>query len=173
VIFVTVGTELPFDRMVRVVDQWAGDTGRKDFFAQIGETLWRPRHMSYSTLLEPREFAMRFASATAIVSHAGMGTILSALCHGKPILVMPRRAQFGEQRNDHQLATARQLADMGKVRAAFDEAALRTQLDQLGEWDPNDTIGAFASADLLAGVRQFIFSSQPHSGMLPVNHRRR
>ena len=41
-ILVTVGTDLPFDRMVRVVDDWAGETGRRDVFAQIGEGGWEP-----------------------------------------------------------------------------------------------------------------------------------
>ena len=44
-------------------------------------------------------------AAAAIVAHAGMGTILTALETGKRLLVMPRRAALGEHRNDHQLAT--------------------------------------------------------------------
>jgi UDP-N-acetylglucosamine transferase subunit ALG13 len=160
VIFVTVGTDLPFDRMMRVVDQWAADTGRKDIFAQIGETEWRPRHMSYSKFLDPPEFVRRFESATTIISHAGMGTILSALRYQKPILVMPRRASLGEQRNEHQLATARRLSEMGKISVAFDEAALRRSLDHLDQFQTRAKIEAVASADLLAGIRQFIFNEQ-------------
>jgi UDP-N-acetylglucosamine transferase subunit ALG13 len=86
---------MPFDRLIRVVDQWAGDTGRKDISAQIGQTDWRPRHIDYGKYLEPVEFMRRFSSATTIVAHAGMGTILSALRYEKPILVMPRLASLG------------------------------------------------------------------------------
>ena len=157
-IFVTVGTDLPFDRMMRVVDRWAGDSATKDIFAQIGETEWRPEHMAYSKFLEPPEFARRFRSATAIIAHAGMGTILSALCYSKPILVMPRRASLGEQRNEHQLATARRLSEMGKISVAFDEAALRQQLERLDHLQAADTIGAFASTELLSLVRSFVFN---------------
>lgn len=170
-IFVTVGTELPFDRMVRIVDAWAGKTRRTDVFAQIGETDWQPRHVSYAKFLEPQEFAWRFASASAIVSHAGMGTILCALRYQKPIVVMPRRAALGEQRNDHQLATARQLAEMGKVKAAFDEDALREHLDQLDELDPSETIGAYASAELLSGLRRFISASRASRSAMRRSHR--
>jgi UDP-N-acetylglucosamine transferase subunit ALG13 len=156
VIFVTVGTDSPFDRLVKVVDQWAGDTGRKDLFAQVGEAGWHPQHMDFSPFLEPAEFARRFASATTIIAHAGMGTILSALRYGKPILVMPRLASLGEQRNEHQLATARRLSEMGKISVAFDEAALRVQLDHLDELEAKARIGAFAGTDLLGRIRHFI-----------------
>ena len=124
-IFVTVGTELPFDRLIGVVDAWAGRTKRADVFAQIGDSYKRPLHIGYKTFIEPAEFARRFAEAQVIVSHAGMGTILSALQFQKPIVVMPRRAALQEHRNEHQLATARRLAALGKITVAFDEAELR------------------------------------------------
>jgi UDP-N-acetylglucosamine transferase subunit ALG13 len=162
-IFVTVGTDLPFDRMVRVVDQWAADTGRTDIFAQIGDTEWRPRFMPCSRFLTPAAFAQRFASASTIVSHAGMGTILSALRYEKPILVMPRQAALGEQRNEHQLATARRLSEMGKISVAFDETSLRLQLEQLNLLQVRPAIGAFASAELLFTIRQFIGSDRQAS----------
>jgi UDP-N-acetylglucosamine transferase subunit ALG13 len=155
-IFVTVGTDMPFDRMVRVVDEWAQANQRSDVFAQIGETDWKPNHIAYSKFLQPPEFTKRFSSATTIVSHAGMGTILSALQWEKPILVMPRRASLGEQRNEHQLATARRLSELGKVNVAMDEKELRARLDRLGELRPREKIGAFAGADLIAALRTFI-----------------
>jgi UDP-N-acetylglucosamine transferase subunit ALG13 len=163
-IFVTVGTDLPFDRMVRVIDQWAADTGCKEIFAQIGETEWRPRHMNYSKFLEPPEFALRFASATTIISHAGMGTILSALRYEKPILVMPRRASLGEQRNEHQLATARRLSEIGNITVAFDENELRVQLAKFDELPASAAIGAYARAELIDTIRDFIH--RPPSGSL-------
>ncbi len=162
-IFVTVGTDLPFDRLVKVIDEWAGETGRKDIFAQIGETEWRPRHLAYSKFLEPPEFVRNFSQATTIVAHAGMGTILSALRYEKPILVMPRRASLGEQRNEHQLATAKRLSDMGKITVAFDEAELRRCLDDLGRLQPREKIGPHASSALVKGLKDFI-----HTGRHPA-----
>lgn len=155
-IFVTVGSDVPFDRMVRVVDEWAGARKRKDVFAQISRTDWRPSHIEYCQHLEPAEFTRRFTSASAIVAHAGMGTILTALHYEKPILVMPRRGSLRETRNDHQVATAKRLHDMGKVTVAFDEQSLWEKLDRLGEMQPSQKITEFANQDLLAGIRGFI-----------------
>ena len=158
-LFVTVGTDMPFDRMVKVVDTWAGETGRKDVFAQIGRTEWRPKYINYQQFLEPPEFTQKFQTASVIVAHAGMGTILSALRYQKPILVMPRQASLGEQRNEHQLATARRLLDLGKVNVAFHEEELRDRLNRLGELEVRGSAGAYASPSLTNALREFILKS--------------
>jgi UDP-N-acetylglucosamine transferase subunit ALG13 len=155
-IFVTVGTDQPFDRMVRVIDSWAAERERTDIFAQIGDGGWEPQAFPYANYLSPPEFMERFREARVIVAHAGMGTILSALHHGKPILVMPKKASLGEQRNEHQLATARRLNQMGKIHVAFDEAELRVKLDHLDEMIAKDSIAPFASPGLINGLREFI-----------------
>jgi UDP-N-acetylglucosamine transferase subunit ALG13 len=156
VIFVTVGTDGPFDRLIRSVDRWAGETGRTDVFAQIGRSVFRPQHLEYVNFLEPSEFRDRFARASVVVSHAGMGTILSALHHRKPILVMPRRASLGEQRNEHQLATAKHLSGMGKIVVAADEVDLVSRLGHLDSLVARDPIGPFAQPELVAAIRDFI-----------------
>ena len=155
-IFVTVGTDMPFNRMVRVVDEWARASNRDDVFAQIGETEWQPAHIAWGKFLQPPEFARRFGEAEVVVAHAGMGTILSALQYEKPILVMPRRASLGEQRNEHQLATARHLSELGKINVAMDEAELRAMLDGLAQLRPRERIGAYASNSLITALRDFI-----------------
>lgn len=157
-IFVTVGTDSPFDRMVRVVDQWVAETGRSDVFAQIGEGGWEPKAMPFAQMLDPREFKERFVSARVILGHAGMGTILSALHHGKPILIMPKKASLGEQRNEHQLATARHMKELGKVNVAFDEAELRRMLDDIDSLIPRERIARHASGGIVDGIRRFILN---------------
>jgi UDP-N-acetylglucosamine transferase subunit ALG13 len=157
-IFVTVGTDLPFDRMMRVIDQWAMVNQRKDVFAQIGENAWVPQYIPSAEFLEPLEFKARFASASVIIAHAGMGTILSALHCGKPILVMPKRASLGEQRNEHQLATARRLQKLGKINVAFDEAELLRRLESIDLLPTSGAIGSSASSALIEGIREFIRS---------------
>ncbi len=157
-IFITVGTDSSFDRMVKVVDAWATENGRTDVFAQIGEGGWEPKSIPFSNFLDPREFRDRFAAATVIIGHAGMGTILSALNSGKPILVMPKKAIFGEHRNEHQTATARRLEALGKVHVAYDEGQLREKLDHLDELLAEETISPVAGGELVTGIRQFIFS---------------
>jgi Uncharacterized conserved protein len=173
-ILVTVGTELPFDRLIRAVDAWARETGRTDVFAQIGQAAWRPSYIQAVEFLAPTEFNRCFTQASVIISHAGMGTILSALRFQKPILVMPRRAALGEQRNDHQMATARQLLELGKINVAFDEHELRARLQHLDTLPVRDQTGVFASNALIAAVRDFIARGQfeaEHAVTLPAARR--
>ncbi len=158
-ILVTVGTDKPFDRMLKVIDRWVGETGRKDVFAQIGEGGWEPQHIPFVNFMEPAEFKQRFAEATLIIGHAGMGTILSALLHGKPILVVPKLARLGEHRNEHQTATAKRMMELGNVNVAFDEDELLAKLHQVDDLRARTPIGAHASGGLVKGIHDFIFQA--------------
>lgn len=128
-IFVTVGTQLAFDRMVAAVDAWAGQSGAK-VFAQIGPGAYRPAHMQYAEFLEPADFDRQFSEASLVIAHAGMGSILTALSYGKPLIIMPRRADMGEHRNDHQMATAGKFRENPAVHIAWDEIELASLLKQ-------------------------------------------
>jgi len=156
VIFVAVGTQLPFDRLIRVVDDWAGAQKRNDVFAQIGPSQYRPSHMQWREFIDAEEFKARIAAADVVVAHAGMGSIITALELGKTIIVMPRRADLNEHRNDHQIATAKQFQAQGRISVAFDEAELRGLLDGLEKLRPSSSCGSTASAELLRTLRDFI-----------------
>jgi UDP-N-acetylglucosamine transferase subunit ALG13 len=155
-IFVTVGTDLPFDRMMKVIDKWARENSCHEVFAQIGEDGWEPEYIQFAHFLRPAEFVEYFKSASLIISHAGMGTILSAQHYGKPILVMPKKASLGEHRNEHQTATARQMREIGGVNVAFDEDELLAWLDRLHELVAPRRIGESASSALVKGLSDFI-----------------
>lgn len=151
---------MPFDRLVRAVDEWAAARGRTDVFAQIGSTPWRPRHVSWTEFLQPDEFRSKVRSASVLVAHAGMGSILTALEVGKPILVMPRRGELKETRNDHQVATAKQFRALGRVAVAMDESELPNRLDALSQIASTEPISPFASSRLLEAVREFIHAAR-------------
>ena len=155
-IFVTVGTDGPFDRLVRAVEEWAVRNGRPDVVAQIGRSALKSRHIDMVEFLDPREFRARFMQASVIVSHAGMGTILTALHYRKPLIVMPRRAALGEQRNDHQVATARHLRELHGITVAMNEAELAERLSRLDDLTPHEAIGAYAQPELLNAIGEFI-----------------
>jgi len=134
-IFVTVGAQMAFDRLIRAVDAWAGVHPAVSVFGQIGPSAYHPAHMGYARFLEPREFEARFAAAQLVIAHAGMGTIITALELDKPLVVVPRRGDLAETRNDHQLATARRFGGLGFVQVAHDVAELTAHLDR-GDYLP-------------------------------------
>lgn len=154
---------MAFDRLVGAVDEWAGRTGRTDVFAQIGPAREPPRNVAWSRFLAPDEFRRRVAEADVVVSHAGMGTILTTLELGKPIVVMPRRGDLQETRNDHQVATAERFRELGRVHVAQDARELEALLDRLPELTGSAAIRACASASLLESLRRFVAAGRPPS----------
>lgn len=155
-IFVTVGTQLPFNRLISSLDRWARQNPATPVFAQIGKSEYTPNEIEWTRSLEPKEFQHRMRSASVIVSHAGIGSIISGLELGKPVLVMPRQAKFGEHRNDHQLATAERFRDKQMVQAAFDEDELMRRLDLLADESPKSRITSHAAPQLLKRIHSFI-----------------
>jgi UDP-N-acetylglucosamine transferase subunit ALG13 len=138
-IFLTTGTQLPFDRLVQALDDVA-PLLRREVFGQIGQSGYTPLNMAWSVFLTPPEFDAKFRAATVVVSHAGIGTILSAQKYRKPLVIVPRLARYGEHRNDHQLATANQVRDKKGVYVTDDVDALpgllsRTDLEPAGDDD--------------------------------------
>ena len=130
-----MGTQEPFDRLVRAVDVWYGHSDRSHvLFGQISEdrrARYEPRNFAWVSRLSPADYAVRIAQADVIVSHAGMGSILTALHHGKPIVIMPRLAHLREHRNDHQLATVKQLGGRPGIHVVEDETQLAEVLDRV------------------------------------------
>ena len=159
-IFVTVGAQMPFDRLIAAVDAWARHEGRDDVFAQIGDGSYLPKSFDYVRHLTPAEFRRQVIDADLVVAHAGMGTILTALELSRPILVMPRRGDLYETRNDHQVATAKKLSAHGRVTVAMDEDELIGKLQQVSEIRCGEQIGPYASSALLSTLRRFISSGE-------------
>jgi UDP-N-acetylglucosamine transferase subunit ALG13 len=157
-IFLTVGAQMPFDRLVESVDAWAGEHPDKHIVAQIGRSVHVPRNMEWQSFLDPREFKRRYESARFIVAHAGTGSILTAMQMGKPILVMPRRYDLGETRSDHQLATARKFGQFPGVEWALDGHELVTKLNTMHKMVGYCSVGPYASQHLLQAIRRFIES---------------
>ena len=166
-ILVAVGTQFPFDRLVETVDRWAGSSNRNDVVAQVGPSSLAPAHLRAHAFLPPAQFQKLIEQAELIIAHCGMGSILSALSLGKPIVVVPRSAARGEHRNDHQFATARRFASQPGVTVVWDAAELLRFLDRYpitnGRTAGFEPIEAKAPRELTERLRQFL-----QSGIIPA-----
>ena len=153
-IFVTIGTQLPFDRLIRIIDNVAPQLD-EEIIAQVYKRGFTPKNIKTVDFFAPDEFNGPFDKARLIISHAGMGTILSALQKDKPIIIFPRIAALGEHRNEHQLATARRFKEMGIVNVAMNEEELTTMLLN-GKQTSLQHIGNSASPSLIQSIEEFI-----------------
>jgi UDP-N-acetylglucosamine transferase subunit ALG13 len=162
-IFVTVGTQEPFDRLIRTVDAWGKLRGRADVLAQTGLSEYRPIHIRHKPFMAAADFRRQVELASLVIAHAGMGSIITALEYGKQIIVMPRRADLGEHRNNHQIGTAKRFAEQGRIVAAYNEENLLEALDKVGIVTEAERLSAQASPILITTIRAFISSGNIHS----------
>jgi UDP-N-acetylglucosamine transferase subunit ALG13 len=143
--------------LVEFVDQ-AVETEclRDNIFAQIGSAARKPRNFEYVASLEREAYERCFREASAIISHAGIGTIAMALRHHKPLLVVPREKKYGELVNDHQVETAEAFVNKGHVLMArtFDEVAVK--IVQLKSFIPTERRCNVES--IVAFVKQYLWS---------------
>ncbi|MEM7562435.1 MAG: glycosyltransferase [Pseudomonadota bacterium] len=154
-IFLTVGTQLPFDRLVRLVDEWAAKNPQVDVFAQIASGNYLPKHMQYVDYLEEPFYSKIFNQASNVVAHAGMGTIINSLLASKPVIVFPRKASLGEHRNEHQLATCHKLSVMKGCYIAYEEDDLFESLDNQNGFS-GGSIAPYANDRLINTIDRFI-----------------
>ncbi len=155
-IFVTVGAQMPFDRLIAAIDAWASEHREHELYAQVGESALAPRHMRHVRFLPPSTLEQAYDEADAIVGHAGIGTLFAALERKKPIVVLPRHAALHETRNDHQIATAKRFASQPGVRVAWHEAELPERLASLSVPIASAGLRRVARGRLIRTIAEFI-----------------
>jgi UDP-N-acetylglucosamine transferase subunit ALG13 len=118
---VTVGTVLPFDRLVNGVASLTPEQGRPSrVVAQVGEGGVRPPGMEARENIDFEEMTDLLGRANVVFCHAGNGSLMSALQAGCRIVTMPRRADLGEHWDDHQREILNAFAARGVIEVAED-----------------------------------------------------
>lgn len=152
-IFATAGTQIPFDRFVKILDELSYDI-QENIIVQSKGGSYIPRHIKLVDFIAPDDYDEFMEKSRLVIAHAGMGTIISALKQHKAIIVFPRLASLGEHRNDHQMATTKRLSKMGYIHAAYDKEQLKKMLQE--NIAPLKDIGGAASESLICNLNQFI-----------------
>lgn len=112
-IFVTVGSSsIPFDRLLRAFDGVHVD---ERLVVQHGASTIRPRHAECVAFLSYKEFVELMENARVVVTHAGVGSIMTALAARKRPMVVPRLGSLDEAVDDHQVPFARRACELGLV----------------------------------------------------------
>lgn len=139
-IFVSVGTQLGFDRLIKSLDIWMCDNPSVNVFFQIGQGSYIPSNGSYKRSLSSNEYKAILNDCELLVSHAGMGSILSALEIGKNLVILPRKSSLGEHRNEHQLATATKMIEQKICNVCWSESELICYLENIRQQPKNVNI---------------------------------
>jgi UDP-N-acetylglucosamine transferase subunit ALG13 len=171
VIYVTVGGHHQgFNRLIVAADLLAPHFN-EEMVIQRGASTYIPKNARSIDFVDFSAADDFIKNARVVVSHAGAGTLIAARKHGVPVVVVPRRAQYKEHFNDHQLDICAALAGEKRplVHVLYDldllENAVRVVLNER----PVIPAPAVSGKDsLVAAIRRFI--EQPTMEMInPVD----
>ena len=104
-ILVTLGTQdKQFPRLLQAVQKAINDGTITDkVVVQAGHTEFKSSDMEIFSFIPTDRFAEYLERADVIITHGGVGTIMTALKEKKIILGAARLPQYGEHQNDHQI----------------------------------------------------------------------
>lgn len=111
-IVVTVGThEQQFDRLVGEIDRLAGIGALPDeVFCQIGYETREPS-VPHARMVPFGDLSRMIDEASLVITHGGPGSILPVLSAERPLVLVPRRHEFGEHVDNHQVQFCRRIGE--------------------------------------------------------------
>ena len=132
-ILVTLGTQdKPFDRLLKAIDKQIKKGNIKDrVVVQTGFTKYESDNMEIFDLIPMKTFDKLVDDADLIITHGGVGSILSAIRKGKKVIAIPRLSKYKEHTNDHQKQIVEDFVkneyiltckDLNKLDQVLDEA---------------------------------------------------
>jgi UDP-N-acetylglucosamine transferase subunit ALG13 len=124
-ILVTVGThDQNFDRLVETMDRLA-TTLEEPVIIQRGSSSYLPVHTEHFEFTSYERMQELTQEARVVVSHAAAGAIILVLSKGKPLVLVPRLARYGEAIDDHQKQLAIALERKGQAIAVLEPTTNR------------------------------------------------
>lgn len=137
-IFVTIGTQdKPFKRLLDAVAKYKHDgTIQDDVVVQNGTTHFHDETMTIIPFMDMTTFDRYLNQCDLLITHGGVGTIMNAMALNKPIIAVPRRVQYGEHENDHQLQIIDNFAKANHLIACLDPLDLPVALAKVSTFKP-------------------------------------
>lgn len=137
------------------VEQFLSANAGYTCIAQVGQSKLQTSHVRSWNIMEERLFRTHLESADIVISHAGMGNILMAQEMEKPIIVMPRRFDLGENINDHQIDTIKGLGDKNFIYCINEPEELESAILWARDWTPDQAKNRSREA-LVHAIKEFI-----------------
>lgn len=142
-IFLSVGNHTQqFNRLLKEMDRLVGEARIKDVVAVIGHSTYTPKNYKWQKFVDYEKYTELEKKAKVIVTHAGIGSIMSALELGKPIVIVPRQAKYNEHVDDHQVYTAKELEKQRKIIAVYDIKDLESAIKKAESFKPKKGSGS-------------------------------
>ena len=121
-ILVTLGTQdKSFERLLKLIDKAIDDKIIKEkVIVQAGFTKYKSKNMEIFDTVSSDELDKLIKKADLIITHGGVGSILSALKYNKKVIATPRLSKYNEHTNDHQKQIVKEFADRNYILPLLD-----------------------------------------------------
>ncbi|MEG0177439.1 PssE/Cps14G family polysaccharide biosynthesis glycosyltransferase [Anaerorhabdus sp.] len=141
-ILVTLGTQdKSFDRLLKAIDKQIDEGNLKDrVVVQAGYTKYESKNMEVFDYIDRKEFSKLLLDADLIITHGGVGTIMTAVKSGKRVIGAARLAQYGEHHNDHQTQVLESFDDEGYLIYAKDLEKLAKYIEKSRTFNPKKIV---------------------------------
>lgn len=136
-IFVTLGTQDKlFDRLLVKLDELI-DKGviTSDIVVQAGSTKYSSKNMNVLGFIDMNQFNDYVENCEYMITHAGVGSIMNGINHGKKVVAVARRVQYGEHENDHQVEITEKFEQMGYIIGCINVVDLEEKLGLLDDFE--------------------------------------
>jgi UDP-N-acetylglucosamine transferase subunit ALG13 len=122
------------NRLIKAVDELAL-TYPEEFFIQTGNSSYVPRNCEHVDFMDSIEYNKKISECSVLVTHAGVGTIISGISLGKPVVVVPRSRKYGEHVDEHQSQIAGAFESKGLVLCCHDTDKLEESIEEARTYD--------------------------------------
>lgn len=138
-IFVTLGTnDESFERLLKAIDKAIDNKVIKDkVIVQAGCTKYESKNMEIFSLIPKEKFEELVEQCDFLITHGGVGSILTGLNKNKKVVVVPRLAKFKEHGNDHQLQIVENFGKMGYIIPVNKMEDLEKAIKSVKTFKPN------------------------------------
>ncbi len=138
-VFVTLGTQdKPFDRLLKAIDkEIEKGTITGEVVVQAGCTKYESKNMKIFDLIPLDEFDELMGKCDYLITHGGVGSIVTGLNKDKKVIAVPRLEKYGEHINDHQLQIINNFDKMGYIIGCTDLDELEDKIKMVKKFKPN------------------------------------
>ena len=139
-ILVLLGTQNnSFIRLLKAVqDNIDKKIINEEVIVQAGFTKFESKDMKIFSMIDKEKFSKIQDEADLIITHAGVGSIVSSLEKGKKVIVVPRLKKYNEHVNNHQLQIARKFKQQGYVKYVINMKNLGKAITDMEKFVPKE-----------------------------------
>lgn len=121
-ILVTLGTQdKSFSRLLDAIQRQINNGNIKDkVVVQAGCTKYESKDMEIFDLIDREKFQKLISDCDLLITHGGVGSIITGLKNNKKVIAAPRLEKYKEHTNDHQLQIIEKFSDSGFILPLYE-----------------------------------------------------